>query len=353
MVKVSVIIPLYNVENYIEKCVDSVLSQSLKNIEVILVDDGSPDNCGLIAEKYSKVDNRVKVIHKENGGLSSARNAGLDIAIGEYIAFVDSDDWIEADMLETMYQSAKINDSDISICNYNKVYETHVEPHFLKIDDEVIDIKRLGIQEYFYQYYFNYIHGHEAWNKLYKRKIIIENSIRFENNAEIFAEDLLFNLYFIVHSTIITSSKKSFYNYLQRTGSIMQSPNPNLINQFVNLIEKFVIYIRIYRLEKELKDIYPMIFFNLMSSSMYAYIRSGVSYLELKSFIKKVYSFSMYKNIMLQLLMGRTVSKFCNRTGLNRKNNINIRMFGLINFLGLNGLAAKIMIYKNSVSERT
>ncbi|HEY8803664.1 MAG TPA: glycosyltransferase, partial [Clostridium sp.] len=100
---ISIIVPIYKVEVYIRNCVDSILNQTYKNLEIILVDDGSPDNCGNICEEYSSKDKRIKVIHKKNGGLSSARNAGLDIASGEYIGFIDSDDWIEGDMYESLY----------------------------------------------------------------------------------------------------------------------------------------------------------------------------------------------------------------------------------------------------------
>ena len=107
MPNVSIIIPIYNVEQYLRRCVDSVLQQTLENIEIILVDDGSPDNCPLICDQYKAQDNRVKVVHKKNGGLSSARNAGLKIATGEYILFLDSDDWIEPETAEELVSIAE------------------------------------------------------------------------------------------------------------------------------------------------------------------------------------------------------------------------------------------------------
>ncbi len=110
--KISVIIPIYNVEKYLSRCVDSVLSQTLTDIEIILVDDGSPDGCGTICDEYKKKDGRIKVVHKKNGGLSSARNAGLDIAEGEYTFFLDSDDWLENDGLEKLYSKAAETDVD-------------------------------------------------------------------------------------------------------------------------------------------------------------------------------------------------------------------------------------------------
>ena len=99
---ISIIVPVYKVEKYLKRCVDSILTQTYQNMEVILVDDGSPDNCGAICDRYKETDNRVVVIHKKNGGLSDARNAGLDIATGEYIMFIDSDDFVEIDMMESM-----------------------------------------------------------------------------------------------------------------------------------------------------------------------------------------------------------------------------------------------------------
>ena len=113
---ISIIVPIYNVEVYIRNCVDSILGQSYENIEIILVDDGSPDNCGDICDEYGSKDKRIKVIHKKNGGLSSARNAGIDIATGDYLGFIDSDDWIESDMYESLYTALTSHKADISVC---------------------------------------------------------------------------------------------------------------------------------------------------------------------------------------------------------------------------------------------
>ena len=112
--KISVVVPVYNVEEYLDQCVESLVGQTYKNLEVILVDDGSPDNCPAMCDEWAERDNRIKVIHKENGGVSSARNAALDIASGDYIGFVDSDDWIEPDMYEILIKNAKKYDADIS-----------------------------------------------------------------------------------------------------------------------------------------------------------------------------------------------------------------------------------------------
>ena len=120
---ISVIVPIYNVEDYLCRCVDSILTQTYKNIEVILVNDGSTDNCGKICDEYALKDKRVKVIHKKNGGIADARNAGLDICCGDYIGFVDSDDYIAEDIYEVLYDFARTNILDVAICAINIAYE--------------------------------------------------------------------------------------------------------------------------------------------------------------------------------------------------------------------------------------
>ncbi|MGM0167266.1 hypothetical protein IGI39_002246 [Enterococcus sp. AZ135] len=123
MCEISIIVPVYNVEKYLNKCVDSILNQTFKDFELILVDDGSPDNSGLICDEYAKKDSRVKVIHKENGGLSDARNAGIDVAKGKYLGFIDSDDYISEDMYEFLYTNIVKEDADLSICGIYDVYK--------------------------------------------------------------------------------------------------------------------------------------------------------------------------------------------------------------------------------------
>ena len=120
---ISVIIPVYNVEKYLDRCVESVVNQTYKNLEIILIDDGSTDNCLAKCDEWARKDSRIKVIHKKNGGLSDARNAGLKIAQGKYIGFVDSDDWIRCDMYQMLYERLQIDDSDIAACGVEMIWE--------------------------------------------------------------------------------------------------------------------------------------------------------------------------------------------------------------------------------------
>ena len=134
---ISVIVPVYNVEKYLVQCINSILNQTIKNLEIILVDDGSLDNSGKICDEFSKKDDRIVAIHKENNGLSSARNAGLEIANGNYIGFVDSDDWLDEHMYEILLKLIKENNSDISCCDFFKTADSN--DTMPSCDDEVIN----------------------------------------------------------------------------------------------------------------------------------------------------------------------------------------------------------------------
>ena len=175
MKKISVIVPIYKVEKYIHRCIDSIINQTYKNLEIILVDDGSPDSCPRICDEYAKKDKRIKVIHKENGGLSDARNKGVDIATGDYIAFVDSDDYIHPNMYEVLIYELEKNNSDIALCKYKIVYEkskitTEIDGKF-----EVYSLNNLQALDSMYGK--DGVDFIVAWNKLYKKDLF--NKIRY------------------------------------------------------------------------------------------------------------------------------------------------------------------------------
>ena len=145
MPKISIIVPVYNVEQYINRCIDSLLGQTLKDIEIILVDDGSPDQCPQICDEYARKDSRIKVIHKKNNGLGYARNSGLELATGEYIAFVDSDDYVNINMYEKLYNETINNNFDIVYCGFiveNKdksTYEEKKKDRILQTRNEILN----------------------------------------------------------------------------------------------------------------------------------------------------------------------------------------------------------------------
>lgn len=211
---ISVIVPIYKVEKYLDKCVESIVGQTYRDIEIILVDDGSPDKCPEMCDEWAKKDGRIKVIHKENGGLSDARNAGLSIVKGEYISFVDSDDWISPCFLETMYQTMQNEDADIVECGVTYVDE---QGNIIRIRknsalqvsfDKIEALRQLVLEEGVYQ---------TVWNKLYKRDVI--GDIKFEVGK--YNEDDFWTYQVFDRVKKVTLIEESLYYYLQRGTSIM------------------------------------------------------------------------------------------------------------------------------------
>lgn len=208
---ISVIVPIYNVEKYLTKCIESIINQTYENLEIILVDDGSPDNCPIICDEYAKRDSRVKVIHKKNGGLSDARNTGLDIATGEYIMFIDSDDFVEIDMMESMMNNMIDNNVDLVVCNIKYIYDNSEKVKYNQ-KNKVLD-KYEAMQEYIKDGIVQAV----AWNKLYKRNLI--NDMRYKVGK--INEDEFFTYKIVDRTNKIYYNSKPFYNYVQRNTSIM------------------------------------------------------------------------------------------------------------------------------------
>lgn len=170
--KISIIIPVYKVEEYLPKCIDSIINQTYNNLEIILVDDGSPDKCGEICDKYALADNRIKVIHKKNAGVARARNDGIEIATGDYISFVDSDDWLAENAYEILYQGLKRQDADCSVGGCVTVIDNEGEFEYKKGSRRAIGC--LSAKEAMKGVLLN---GSAVWNRLFKREIFKE--IRF------------------------------------------------------------------------------------------------------------------------------------------------------------------------------
>lgn len=206
--KISVIVPVYKTEGLLDRCVESIVGQTYKNLEIILVDDGSPDNCPAMCDGWAEKDSRIRVIHKENGGVSSARNAALDIATGDYIGFVDSDDWIEPEMYSSLIQKISESGKNIALCSYYAV-EISGERYECRcvVDKEVLDKDD----------YFRFIvlggDGGYIWNRLYDADILKE--VRFDEDIW-YSEDLLFNFKTAQKSNGAAVLDKAEYNYVQK-----------------------------------------------------------------------------------------------------------------------------------------
>jgi glycosyltransferase involved in cell wall biosynthesis len=213
---VSVIVPVYKVEPYLRKCVDSIIAQTYTNLEIILVDDGSPDDCGKICDEYAERDERVRVVHKENGGLSDARNAALDIMRGEYVAFVDSDDWVLPNYVKDMYENLLKYESDISLSGTVYVYENDKKNMVLAINNvDGLYTQKEAVENLFYQ---KGIYP-SAYSKLYKAELF--KNIRYPKGRLNEDSAITYKIFCICDK--ISFSKASNYYYLQRTGSIENS----------------------------------------------------------------------------------------------------------------------------------
>lgn len=209
--KISVIIPVYKVEPYLRKCLDSIVNQTYRNLEIILVDDGSPDNCGAICDEYAARDERIQVIHKPNGGVSSARNVGLAAATGEWLGWVDSDDWIEADMYEVLLKGAKKYGADIAVCSRMEIFKN--ERIFRGWQEEKSLDRKAGLELLLE----NDVMQNYCADKLFRKSLW--DGIAFPEGRTFEDIAVMYRLFERAERVICLPGAK--YNYAQRAGSIV------------------------------------------------------------------------------------------------------------------------------------
>lgn len=251
MPAISVIVPVYNVEKYLPKCVSSILKQTFSDFELILVDDGSPDGCGVLCDEYAKKDSRVRVIHKKNGGLSDARNVGIDAAKGDYLMFIDSDDWIDVDMLELLYTQAQKYDAQIVECSFRNVFENRMEEETSCSGAVVLGTGIDGIEGILDWKHFKPV----AWNKLYHRSVI--GDVRYPVGK--LHEDEFTTYKYFYRAAKIAYVDVSKYNYVKsRAESITAVYKEKNLDVCFAMRERraFIEEHQILSLEKKANDIY-------------------------------------------------------------------------------------------------
>ena len=251
--KVSVIVPVYKTEKYLRRCIDSLRKQTLKEIEIILVDDGSPDGCPKLCDEYAKEDGRIRVIHKKNGGLGFARNSGLEAALGEYVGFVDSDDYVDEDMFEKLYTAAQKENVQLVLSSIRFVGgnvfgkdDKRTDVVYFKEDtlfETKSDIENLllGIAGALPEEANDSRYGMSVCKNIYKREIIESNNIRFLSERDILSEDALFMLDFTKHTKRAAGITGVYYNYCRNGDSLSKSYNPSRLHKsavFVKEVEK-------------------------------------------------------------------------------------------------------------------
>lgn len=266
--KISVIVPIYNVENYIKRCVESILKQTYKNIELILVDDGSTDNSGTICDEFSKKDKRIQVVHKNNGGVSEARNAGLEKVSGEYIMFVDSDDWIDPFMMEKMYRTLKKYDTELVVCEPIYAYETHTNTPELSGESFLLDSKealKLLVEDRRFR--------SVLWNKLYARRLW--QDIRFPKGKHYEDVRTIYKIYDLCEK--IAFLEQGLYYYFQRDESIVHSSQIDSYLELVDAVEE-----RKKGLEIKYPDMSPQLAASVVSAVLIVYREAGIHQIKMK-----------------------------------------------------------------------
>lgn len=222
---ISVIIPVYNVEKYLDECIESITNQTYKNLEIVLVDDGSIDNSGKICDEYAKKDNRIKVIHKENKGVSSARNEGLKKSSGNWISFVDADDWLENDFCITLLNKAIETKADIALCGYNRIVNGNTEKINPSDKDLFFSSEEYLVKSLNPQTGFGFCHM-----KLIKREIL--KNIIFNENIVV-GEDALFNMTIAKNINKAIFVEKALYNYRVNSQSVVRRYDKNYANKYL------------------------------------------------------------------------------------------------------------------------
>lgn len=301
--KVSIVVPVYNVENYISRCINSLIKQSYKNLEIVLVDDGSTDSSGNICDEYKKIDSRIKVIHKKNGGLSDARNFGIDGCTGEYICFVDSDDWIEKEMIETLLNDIIDTDSDIAICGRYRAYdnEEKIVEKYKKYPNKNIFNNIDGLQ------YLMSFCGYDmsVCDKMFKKDLF--SKIRFPYGLTCEDSFTTYKLFSLANK--ICYINKPFYNYFFRTNSITRNGN---VNETVIIAaqEQYKFILENY---PNLKNCASSFLITAYMSVFNEYIKREKKCLKISSFKKEAKKYLKYalKNDNICFMKKMQMSIFC------------------------------------------
>ncbi len=292
--KVSIIVPVYNVEKYLNKCINSIINQTYKNIEIIIINDGSTDNSEKIIKEYLKKEDRIIYIRKKNGGLSSARNAGIEVANGEYICFVDSDDWIGPNYIKDNIEAIENNNSDMSICNIVYIYD---DGTIKKRTPKIKQSECISAREAIKEELLGKKYKCHAVNKICKLSIYKKNNIRFTENR--IYEDVFTMYQVILKCKKISLVNSNTYFYLQnRSGSILAESFNEKRYDIFEAMNNIILneQIKKYKLEKELQSFYIL---NIVSLYNYVYPLSKEKIAEIQNKIKTLFNKTITKGYLL------------------------------------------------------
>lgn len=294
---ISIIIPVYKVEKYICRCVDSLLVQTFEDFEIILIDDGSPDGSARICDEYASKDLRVKVIHQPNGGVSSARNAGLDLAKGKWVCFVDPDDSVEKDYLASFFSLGNPDSSCLVMQGLNYVNSTG-EKLIRRVEFPLIKMDMISLSQYDNFHNFAFLHEGGPYNKLYCKEIIQNEGIRFDTGMS-YHEDHIFYFTYLLQINNIWSISGARYNYYSNPGSLVHRIHPydklqNAYFQLRSLLEKVLLH------------------FSIHDNSYLASIRTFICYIHFKA-VCTTYLMHISKNDRISVLKGSNLDEYFKR----------------------------------------
>lgn len=302
MPAISVIVPVYKVEEYLPACIDSVLAQTFSDFELILIDDGSPDNCGVICDKYATKDSRIIVIHQENGGVSNARNTALQMVTGKYLTFCDSDDFYAHTWLEDLISAIQASDADVSIGCFTKVDEDGKLGEISKHEVGIHCVSTLEEKvDYNIQKLFGGKHGWEVWTRLFRTDIILNNHIRFCESCSNFAEDLGFVLEYMLYASKAISISSAGYHYRLRSGSMMRTSDKSAMLDSMN--EVSLHYANVFEKcfsDKATRKFIPIMHFLIMHNQ-YCKIIGTEQYPYLKQQIKSIRCYKEWRSMTAQI----------------------------------------------------
>lgn len=292
---ISVIIPIYKVEKYLDRCLNSVVKQTYKNIQIILVNDGSPDNSEEICLKYSKKDKRIKYVKQENAGLSAARNRGVKESNGEYYIFIDSDDYVNIHFVEELYNTLKSNDADIAVCDYKYVYDTEDDVNIKVLEKRYVSVFENN-NKFYKLYGNNSIQATVAWNKIYKKYIF--EKIEYPVGKLHEDEAIICKVFDLAKKVAYTDCE--YYYYFQRSDSIMGSYNFRRCDILYGLNEKLMFFKK-----NKMKRLYYYALYDYFYQLLYQYTMIKLNYVDKKSKLKEIikeidkYKYEVFFNLYI------------------------------------------------------
>ena len=302
--KVSIIVPIYNVEPYLDRCMQSLLKQTLKDIEIILVDDASPDNCPSMCDNYAKQDSRIKVIHKKNEGLGFARNSGLEIATGKYIAFLDSDDFVDISMYEKLYSTATEYNLDTVFCGFNQY-----DSHHIKSKQEVSTLTIYKSKDIKDKVLLNMIAGNpeqkedrtlfmSVWHAIYSNKLIQKNKIRFCSEREIISEDIIFDIDYLTQAQRIAYIPDCLYYYCLNTNSLSRIFRKDRNDKIITMYKKLTMKAEELNWQSNEKLRIMRLFIGYSRNAMIDLCNSNLKFMVKMNLLRQICSNDIWEDIL-------------------------------------------------------